>query len=269
MRTLLAHLTLSTTAEQTVDAAAFAGFDGVGIRICGRNLHDDSFVSLIGDRAAIRSLRRTAESGGVEIHNISAYQFYPDLTKDHLDRVVDTAGEIGAKVLVVNCFIEDEALALDLFSHYAMRAREAGLRLALEFLPYSVIVDLRAAERFLKLSGASDAGILLDALHLERSGDVPADIARVDPEKIVFAQLCDAKAGTGERDPAKLMQEARTARLRLGAGDLPLRAFVEALPVGLDLEYEVADLANKHLPPRERAVAAKADFDAFRASVVA
>jgi sugar phosphate isomerase/epimerase len=263
MRKTLAHLTLSTTPQETITAAGIAGFDGVGIRICGRHIGDDSFVNAIGDKAVIRELRQRASDGGVAISNVSAYQFYPGLTRDHLKAVVQTTVALGAPVAVVNCFIEDEREKLELFSTYAQLAADGGVRLALEFLPYSTVRTMAEARALIARSGAGNVGILLDALHLDRSGDTPASIGPLTRSEIVFAQLCDAKRRTGPAEPAELMQEARTARLPLGTGDLPLHDFVAALPDDLELEYEVADFERKHLPAADRAIAAMQDFDRF------
>ena len=97
--------------------------------------------------------------------------------------------------------------------------------------------------------------MLVDALHLDRSGAAPADIARIPPSRITFAQLCDARKWTGPRTDELLLQEARTARLPAGTGDLPLFAFLDALPPGLEIEYEVAraDLALASAPVKARA----------------
>ena len=57
----LAHLTLSTTPAQTIDAAAAAGFTAVGLRICARR-PTETFAAdpILGHPAAARALRRQA-----------------------------------------------------------------------------------------------------------------------------------------------------------------------------------------------------------------
>ena len=70
-----------------------------------------------------------------------------------------------------------------------------------------------------------------------------------DAGGIIFAQLCDARKWTGPRTDERLLHEARTARLPAGTGDLPLFDFLDALPPGTEIEYEVAraDLAEGRL----------------------
>ncbi|WMT91946.1 MULTISPECIES: TIM barrel protein [unclassified Pelagibacterium] len=264
MRKSLAHLTLGATPAENIEAAAAAGFWGVGIRICGRFVGDTSFLDIIGDQAETVRLARLSRDAGVVISNISAFQFYPGLTTEHLRRVVDTVKELGSDTLVVNCFMPDREEAIELFSAYDEMARRAGARIALEYLPYSTITDLAAARAFIADSGAKTARLLIDALHLDRAGDSLEDLAALPREELAFWQICDAMKLRGPRPGnEELMQEARTARLRLGQGELPLSGLMAVLPSDLEVEYEVADASIRHLPPAERARAAMSDLEQF------
>jgi sugar phosphate isomerase/epimerase len=94
--------------------------------------------------------------------------------------------------------------------------------------------------------------VLIDALHLWRSGGTPADVAGLDPRRIsAYVQLCDAR---GPR-PATgaLRQEARGGRHYPGTGDIPLAQILDALPEGLPLAVEVPRAQDAGLPVIERA----------------
>lgn len=262
----LAHLTIGATPEENIDAAAAAGFGAVGLRICGRRPSDAFAPAVLGDEKAARSLQRRAKEQGIRLSNLSAYQFYPDVGWHHLAPVIEAAQELQAPVLVVNSFQPDEAAFVQLFARYCEAAQPAGLRVALEFLPYSAVKDLAAANRVLDQAGAPNAGLLLDALHLERSGGSPADLRAIDPGRVVFAQLCDARRWTGPRSDEALMQEARSARLPAGTGELPLHEFLDALPAGVELEYEVARADLAGATPLAKAQAASADARRFMAA---
>lgn len=260
----LAHLVLGTNAEETVDAAAAAGFGAVGIRICARRPGDPyAGKPLVGDLAGAKALRQRAADRGIRLSNVSAYQFYPDVTWEQVAPVVDATHALGAPIIVANGFDPDVQRFSATFARYCEAADAAGIRVALEFLPYSGVRTLDAAMHVVAKSGAENAGVLLDALHLERSGGTPRDIARIPSRSIVFAQLCDAKRSTGPRSDEALLSEARTARLPAGEGELPLYDFLDALPEGLEIEYEVAraDLAERS--PLEKACAAAADAERF------
>ncbi|APW39129.1 hypothetical protein RD110_19510 [Rhodoferax koreense] len=270
----LAHLSISAMPTPTIDAAAAAGFGAVGLRICGRRPGDPFAEPVVGDAAAAKGLRKRAADLGIRLSNVSAYQFYPEVQWRDIAPVVDTTQALGIPIIVANSFNPDEAQFTDLFAKYCEAAAKAGIRVALEFLPYSAVRDLQAALRVVERSGASNAGVLLDALHLDRSGGSAADIAKIDPARIVFAQLCDARKLSGPRSDEELLQEARFARLPAGAGDLPLFDFLDALPAGLEVEYEVARVDMAERSPLAKAQAAHDDavrfmaaYDAHRASM--
>ncbi|HZP85774.1 MAG TPA: TIM barrel protein [Burkholderiales bacterium] len=263
----LAHLALGTAPEATIDAAADAGFGGVGIRICARHPRE-TFPGprILGNPTAALALQERAAARGIRLSNISAYQFYPDVTWDDVAPAVESAILLGAPIIVANGFNPDLDQFVRLFSRYCRAAHEAGIRVALEFLPYSAIRDLKAALRVLERTDAANAGLLLDALHLDRSGGTPDDIRGIGAERITFAQLCDAKRWSGPRSDEALMAEARAARLPAGTGDLPLFDFLDALPAHTEIEYEVAraDLANHSAG--EKAHAARRDAERFMAA---
>jgi sugar phosphate isomerase/epimerase len=271
----LAHLSISAMPAPTIDAAAAAGFGAVGLRICGRRPGDPFAAPVIGDPAAAKALRQRADDLGIRLSNVSAYQFYPEVQWDDIAPVIDTTQALGIPIIVANGFNPDEAQFTALFARYCEAAAQAGIRVALEFLPYSGVRNLEAALRVVTQSGAANAGVLLDALHLDRSGSSAADIATIDPVRITFAQLCDAKKLAGPRSDEELLHEARFARLPAGTGDLPLFDFLDALPAGLEIEYEVARVDMAERSPAEKAQAAHDDaarfmqaYEAHRAEVV-
>lgn len=265
MRSLtLAHLALGATPTATIDAAADAGFGAVGLRICARRPGEPFAAEpILGQPAAARALRDRASARGIRLSNTSAYQFYPDVVWDDIAPAIDATAELGVPIVVANGFDPDTARFTALFARYCEAAAAAGIRVALEFLPYSSVRTMDSALRIVETSGAANAGVLLDALHLERSGGVPADIARIPAARVVFAQLCDARRWTGPRTDEALLNEARTARLPAGTGDLPLFDFLDALPAGTEIEYEVARADLAQASPLEKAHAAHADAECF------
>lgn len=256
----LAHLTVGATPLETIEAAASAGFGAAGLRICGRRPGDVFANPILGAPETARKLRSRAADLGVRLSNVSGYQFYPDVTLSQVEPVVAATVELGIPVIVANGFDPDESRFTELFGRYCELAHAGGIRVALEFLPYSGIRNLEAAARVVDACGADNAGVLLDALHLERSGGTPDDIRAVPPTRIVFAQLCDAPSWHGAKTDDALLSEARGARLPAGAGALPLYAFLDALPEGCEIEYEVArsDMAGRSAVDKARAAAGDA-----------
>ena len=259
----LAHLTLGAPPAESIAAARDAGFAGVGIRIAARRPDEPFPVRIIGDRGAMRAIREQVHDAGVAISNVQAYQFFPDTRWEDLQSVVATAHELGAPVILAYSFDPDETRFLGRFARYCEEARAAGIRVAVEFLPYSRIRNLQAALDVVDRSGASNAGIVIDALHLDRSGGHPADVRQLAPQRIALAQLCDIRRAARPTTEADLVTEARTGRLPPGEGDLPLFELLDVLPEGVEIEYEVAPAARAAWSPAEKARTARNDIDRF------
>jgi sugar phosphate isomerase/epimerase len=264
-RLTLAHLTASATPAETIAAAAEAGFDAVGIRICPRRPGDAYAGTVLGDAAALSALRQLLRNTGIPLSNVSAYQFYPEVQWEDVEPVLDATAELGGELIVANGFDPELTRFAEILSRYAEGAAARGIRVALEFMPYSAVRTVGEAEAMVARCAAPNLGILVDSLHLDRSGGTAEEVARLPPERISFAQLCDARRLRQPASAQELMQEARTSRLPLGEGELPLDAFMEALPHGLELEYEVARSDLIHGTALDRARAAKADADRFLA----
>jgi sugar phosphate isomerase/epimerase len=121
----------------------------------------------------------------------------------------------------------------------------------LEFIPYATIGSLEQAHDLLRKVAPANAGLLVDALHLSRSGGHPSDLKKYDPSLFSYMHLCDAAA---QIPPAeKIRAEARGGRFLPGEGELWLADFVAAFPPGTPagIEAPVGSLAA--LPILERA----------------
>ena len=238
-------------AADLVTIAARAGFASVGIRITGRRAND-AYPTVAGNRAAIDEIRRRLAADPIRLSNVSAYHLYPDVTPQQLAAVLSTARALGSGMALVSCYDPDRERFCAMLSRYAEVAAEHGLRLALEFVPFSEAKTLDDALDIVRRVGKENLGLVIDPLHLMRSGGRPEDLARVPPEHFFFAQLCDAAATRPEnRD---LATEARTMRLPPGKGALPLTEILDALPEHLELECEFPTEENLRLAPDVRAL---------------
>jgi sugar phosphate isomerase/epimerase len=261
----LGYLTLNAPPDETITAAAKAGFKSVGIRITGRRI-SDPYTQVTGNKAMISELRKRVSDNGLHLSNISGYHMYGDVEWSHMKSVVDTTAELGSKIIVANCYIPPEGKTLELFSRYCEYAGKAGIRIAVEFMRYTQVKTIEMANEMVKQSGQANAGFLIDPLHLNRSGGTPAAIKKVDPKRIIFVQLCDAKLRTDNPSDQDLMSEARTARLPPGDGDLPLYDFLDALPPDTEIEFEVPRPEEVGMPLPERAKIAADRFHNYLAA---
>lgn len=248
----LGFLTLGAQAAplDVIDAAANAGFGAAGPRISGR-YPGDAWPSVDGQPDAFDQIRRVAAARQVRLSSVSGYYISPKVTLDHLLANVQAARAVGAPLILQGCFDGDMPRVSALVRDYAAAAREAGVRIALEFMPMSELRTLAQTRDLIAASGANNVGLLVDALHLVRSGATPRDVAALDPSTVYLTQLCDAPPRLAEGDT--LFNEAMAGRRLLGDGGLDLTGLVNALPEGAELELETPAVQHAQLAPSERA----------------
>lgn len=167
---------------------------------------------------------------------------------------LEVSARLGARNVLVMSAEPEEARTLERFCELCDRAAGYGLHACLEFAIYTGVRTLAQAADVVARSKRSNASVLVDALHVSRSGGIPTHIARVDPSLFRYAQICDASADMpGPGDTPGLIREARTGRLLPGEGVLPLAELVAALPDTVPLAVEAPCRATADLPAVERA----------------
>ena len=222
------------------DAAAAAGYDAAGLRL-------DPRTTTPADAAA---LRRRADDLGLAVLDLEVVRLGPDRPFDDHLRLLELAGILGARfLLTVSVHPTGAGTAADL-ARLAAAARGAGPRVAVEFMRFTGIRTLADALELVRALGDDAPAVLVDALHLQRGGGSPADLAALPAGTVGYLQLCDAPAAA----PADLAEEARHHRLPPGTGDLPLAGLLAHGPAGVPLSVEVqSDRLAAELAPVERA----------------
>lgn len=234
------------------DAAGAGGFEAASIRITPRRIGQGWFP-VLGNPQAEPAIRAASARTGVRLSNVSGYYLAPDTERAHLADVVSATRRLGCDLIVQGCFEDDEARLLALLRDYAAMAADAGVRLAIEFMPFSAVKTLPDLVAIIDRLGPDNVGMVVDALHLSRSGGSPEQLARAARETPVFlAQLCDAAATPPPG--IDLFEEAISGRRLPGEGALPLREFLDALPRGVEIECEIPLGDATGLPAAERAM---------------
>jgi sugar phosphate isomerase/epimerase len=179
-----------------------------------------------------------------------------------LEPLLETGASLGASSLTVSGDDPDTGRLADSFAALCDMAQPFGLRIDLEFMRWRAVGTYAQAAAVLDRNRRGNAGILLDVLHLDRSGgDVGTPVLSAGgPVRAV--QLCDAPAARPVGEEAAI-REAREGRLVPGAGDLPLTALIACLPPGIDISVEAPDAAR---PAEERLARAWAATQALFAA---
>ncbi|MEJ8812958.1 TIM barrel protein [Variovorax ureilyticus] len=261
----LGFLSLGANAApmDVLSAAADAGFGAVGLRISGRS-PGDPWPQPSAEGSGLEQLRARAGALPIRISSISGYYISEKTSLSHLLANVEAARRIGAPLISQGCFEPDLARVGGLLRDYARAAADAGVRIALEFMPMSALKTIGDTRRVIADSDARNVGLLIDSLHLARSGADVSEVRALDPRSIYLTQLCDAPAA---RAPdTTLFDEAMSGRMYLGDGGLDLEALVAALSPDAEIELETPVVADAALPAAERARRAAQKATAFFAS---
>lgn len=238
----LAHLTfLHAGPLELIALARAGGFDAVGIRLIDPAPQAD-FFPLVSEAGLRRKVKAELDATGIALLDVEAVWLWPQTQPRALRPALETAAELGARHLLVAGNDPDRQRMTGNLVELCGMARDCGLRVGLEFIPYTELSSLALAQAVLAAAAQPDAGLLIDALHLNRSGGSPAEIAAVDPALIAYGHVCDAPAA--RPDPAAMRNEARAARLLPGDGGLPLAAFLQALPAGRPIALEAPSTAS-------------------------
>jgi sugar phosphate isomerase/epimerase len=249
----LAHLTvLDATPPQLVTAAAGAGFDAVGIRVWPGG--DEPAYPMLGDTPMMgETIARLADTG-TRVLDVEVLRLRPDSRMDDALRILDAGARLQARgVLVIGNDPEEDRL-VERFAAVCEAAGARGLQACLEFMIFSSVKTLADAQRVVNRAGHPAGAILVDALHLQRSGGTPAEVSAVAPERLPYVQLCDGPFQPILPDSAVALAEARTGRLLPGDGELPLAELLGVLPAGASLAVEapVARLAGRTVGEQAR-----------------
>lgn len=251
----LAALTvLGLSPPEMVSAAAAAGYQHVGLRLIPATPDDYSYP-VIGDTPMVRDIRERLDGEGVSVLDVEVFRLKPDTGVADFLPAIETAASLGARCLLATGQDGDAARLADRFAALCALAGRYQLTVDLEFMPWTEVNSLASALRVLGRAGCGNGGLLVDALHFNRTGTGLDALAGVPRERLHFAQLCDAPAA---RPPTleAILHEARNARLLPGQGGLDLAALLRALPRDLPISVEVPNADKAGVTPVAHARAA-------------
>jgi sugar phosphate isomerase/epimerase len=239
---LAAGTVLDVDPAQAVDVAADAGFGAVGLWF-----DPDAWTPAMS-RAVARRLRDTS------IVPLDIEPVILGRGTDQGDALVDTAGELGVRHVLVASGPAERGAVVQRFGELCARAAPAGVVVVLEFLPIFTIGSLTDAVGVVEEVGSPNAGVLVDTLHLDRSGGSPSELGGLRAGLVPYLQLADAPREPPGRDRETLRDEALHGRLPPGDGALPLDAVLAAVPdVPLSLELRSKALMAEYPDPADRA----------------
>ena len=240
---------------ETIRAAATGGFDAVGLWV----------EPAVWTATTTREARAALADTGLELLDVEVIWLKPGSAMDDHRRTIDIGAELGARNVLCVSSDPDDAVTAAQLAALCRHGEASGIRVALEFGIFTAVKDLTSALAVLDAVAHPLRALLIDPIHVDRSGSSIAQIAKLDPALLPYAQFCDARA---ERpDPADfdaVIIDAIDLREQCGAGALPLSELYRALPRDIPLSIELRSKALRDAYP-DAGARARAVADATRA----
>lgn len=148
---------------------------------------------------------------------------------------------LGATRATAHIHDADHQTAVARFAAFCDMAAQYGIRAGLEFNAFSAVKDIQAAAAIVREAARPNGSLVLDMLHLFRSGGVASDVdAAVD--LIEYVQLSD---GPLDMADDTRWHEAVRERMLPGKGQFPIAEVMRHLKPDTIIEIEVPQTAAR------------------------
>ncbi len=255
----MAHLCeLDTPPAELITLAAEAGIASVGFRVSPAAPGGPKYP--LATAAEQAEVRRRAKDTGVEILYVELISITEETRPEDFRAFFETGAAIGASRCVVAGDSPNIAVVAEKMARLCDIAKPLGIAVDIEFMPFRGIKSLADAVAVVASCQRSSAHILIDSLHITRSGTTIESLRALDPRLVGTFQICDGPLAP----PADLVTEARMRRQTPGAGEMALFDMLDALPAGTIIGVEVPlPPQYPNVSPRVRLAKLAAETKAF------
>ncbi|BBX61420.1 sugar phosphate isomerase [Mycobacterium saskatchewanense] len=229
----------------------------LGCRLMSTVVHGRPLLALgyprysLTDAPLRNEIRAALYHRGVQISLGDGFLVLPGTETGSWAGDLDALAELGVPRINVVSLDPDLGRTFDQFGALAELAGQRRIETLVEPVPGLTVGDLASALAAREHVARPDFRLLIDAMHIARSGSDAADLAAIDPQLIGYAQLNDT---TARPRLGNYLEEAMFERMVPGEGELPLRRMLSALPRDVVIEIEVPrrSLALAGVSPIER-----------------
>lgn len=262
-RLSLAPVTINDAAPPALIAAAsLAGFQSIDLRLIAAP-GAPPIPPVVGSPAMLAEIATLLRDTGITVFSATGIFLSPDWRIETVLPALETVARFGGEQFLAVGNDPESGRTIDNLGLLCDAAAGFKLKIALEFMPYMPLASLGQAVEVVKAAARPNLGLVIDALHLARSGGTPGDVAQVSRELIGYLQLCDAPSAPPPA--AELRLESLTDRLHPGDGELWLGELLDALPEDVTIDLESPVLRLRQLSPSARVALAGAALRRFLA----
>ena len=212
-----------------IDAAARAGYDGIGLRVFRSPGITYAFHPIAGDKKLMSDVKSALGSSGLKVYDILSFYMQPEVDFEAMRAPLQFGAEIGAQYALVIGDDPEWPRMVDNFATFCDLAGGYGLTAAIESpVTQRVVNTLQKAVDLVQQSGRPNAVLCLDPFHFFRVGHTPDMLKGYDPRLFPYTQIDDGRDNV----------QAPGGRCAPGGGMVPLAEILDILPQGLPLSLE-------------------------------
>ena len=202
-------------------------------------------TDLIARPELVEQTKKAMEYTGVGIHDIrlNIYQYITDVR--NFEPVLALGALLGAKYMHSGIWADesDYFAPIERFGELCDLASDYDMGVRLEFVAWSSVRDLSAAQQAIQYVNRPNAGYIVDMFHAHCSCLLPGDLQCVWEGCLDFVHLCDApkEIPPGMEETIRI---GRCAREYLGEGGIDVAAYMRYVPRGAVCCIEIPNLAK-------------------------
>lgn len=239
----LAHLTvLGCAPPEMTYIAARAGYDFVSYRIILLGIANEPNYALAENQAMLKQTKTALAATGLKVNDIEVARVIAGVDPKSYLPAFETGADLGARHVITSIYTPDKNRAIDGFAELCDLAKPFGLTIDLEFVTWANIANLQDAIAVCRGANRKNCGLLVDALHFNRSRVKLEDLDAVPREWFHFAHVCDAPKEIPFTTDG-LIHTAREERLYPGEGAIDIAAIMNRLPE-IPYSLEIPHLAR-------------------------
>jgi len=177
-----------------VQAISRAGFTGIDLR----DNHIQEYVQKGHSIQEMRNLLKEYQLHPVAINSLRDWQNWGNKKEEEyrafIEQYFNESKGIGCDCVICCAFAEEGDRERDIryFKEICTIAKSYDIRIALEFLPWAELRDIKMAWEVVRKANCSNGGILVDSFHFFKGGSKIDDLREIPTEKIFLVHLDDA-----------------------------------------------------------------------------